>query len=146
MLSNYFLVTLRNMMKNKVFIILNVVGMGLAIGNCLIAYYIYDYNVTFNSNHLQAPTIYRVSSMREFQNDVTRYGYAPLALGNAIRENVPLVERVVRYNPYGVDLRLGTEVFNTEMAYVDEDFFKVFTVDMVEGTAPANINQLVLNE
>ncbi|MBL7848851.1 MAG: ABC transporter permease [Cyclobacteriaceae bacterium] len=146
MLPNYFLVTLRSMMKNKVFIILNVVGMGLAIGNCLIAYYIYDYNITFNSNHRQAPTIYRVSSMREFQNEVTRYGYAPLALGNAIRENVPSVDRVVRYNPYGVDFRLGTEVFNTEMAYVDADFFKVFTIDMMEGTPPANINQLVLNE
>lgn len=146
MLSNYFLVTFRNMMKNKVFIILNVLGMGLAIGNCLIAYFIYDYNVTFNATHVQSPTIYRVSSLREFQNDVTRYGYAPLALGNAIKENVPSVERVVRYNPYGVDFRLGTEIFNTDMAYVDTEFFTLFTMDILEGTVPANNSQLVISE
>lgn len=146
LLPNFFLVTFRNMMKNKVFIILNVLGMGLAIANCLIAYFIYDYNMTFNATHVQSPTIYRVSSMRQFQNDVTRYGYAPLALGNAIKENVPLVDRVVRYNPFGIDFRLGTDMFNTDMAYVDPEFFTMFTFDMQEGTAPVNTSQVVISE
>lgn len=146
MLPNYLLITFRNLVKNKVFIFLNVLGLGLAIGNCLIAYFIYDYNATFNSNHEQAESIYRVSSMREFQNEVTRYGYAPLALGNAVKENVKSLERVVRYNPNGVDFRLGTDVFNTNMAYVDPDFFEVFTIPMVEGTVPANKNELVISD
>ena len=146
MLSNYLLITFRNMVKNKVFIVLNVVGLGLAISNCLVAYFIWDYNATFDSTHVQAPTIYRVSTMREFQNEVNRYGHSPMALGNAIRENVPVVDRVVRYFPGGVYFRIGTEVFNTELSYVDPDFFTLFTFDMIAGAAPTNKEEIVIND
>jgi ABC-type antimicrobial peptide transport system permease subunit len=146
MLSNYFLVTFRSMVKNKVFIAINVFGMGLAIGCCLVAYFIYDYNSSFNSTHLNSSTLYRVSSMREFQNEVTRYGYSPMPLGNSIRQNVADVDHVVRYNPNGLDFRIGTDVFNTDMAYVDPEFFQVFTIEMISGAPLSAKNEVMITD
>ena len=51
MLKNFFLITLRNMMKNKLFIFINVFGMAVAIACCIVAYFAYEYQATFDGNH-----------------------------------------------------------------------------------------------
>ena len=133
MIKNYLLITLRSMMKNKLFISINVLGMAISIASCIVAYFNYDFNRRFDWNHLNSSDIYRVSSIREFQNQRTKYGHAPMALGNAIRENVKDVDEVVRYSPGGGNFRVGVELFNTDFNFVDPGFFKVFTYEFVEG-------------
>lgn len=69
MIKNYILITFRSMMKNKLFIFINVIGLGISIASCIVAYFNYDFNRTFDSIHVNASTIYRVNSIREFQNE-----------------------------------------------------------------------------
>ncbi len=133
MIKNYLLITLRSMMKNKLFIIINVVGLGIAIACCIVAYFNFDVNKSFDSHHVNAATIYRVNSIREFQNELNQFGYVPIALGNAIKQNVPEVDRVVRYSPGGADFRIGEELFRNDLIYVDPSFFRVFTFQFIEG-------------
>ena len=80
MLKNFLLITLRNMMKNKLFIFINVFGMAVAIACCIVAYFAYEYEATFDGNHTNGAQIYRVSAVREFDHQTTRYGYGPLPL------------------------------------------------------------------
>jgi putative ABC transport system permease protein len=82
MIKNYLLITVRSMMKNRLFIIVNVLGMGAAIACCIVSYFAYTYDATFDRNHEQINTIYRVSTVREVNNTTTHDGYAPLPLGN----------------------------------------------------------------
>ena len=134
MLKNYLLITFRNMMKNKLFIFINVFGLAIAIACCVVAYFNFDFNQSFDSYHKNASTVYRVSSMREFQNEVTRFGFVPIALGNAIKENVPEVDEVIRYNPGWVsNFRVKDEMFAADLIFVDTPFFNVFTFEFIEG-------------
>lgn len=134
MLKNYLLITFRNMMKNKLFIFINVFGLAIAIACCVVAYFNFDFNQSFDQYHKNANTVYRVSSMREFQGDVTRFGFAPIALGNAIKQNVPDVDAVIRYNPGWVsNFRVKDEMFAADLIFVDPPFFNVFTFEFVEG-------------
>ncbi len=133
MIKNYLLITFRSLMKNKLFIFINIFGMGISIACCIVSYFNYDYNVSFDSNHLQAPTIYRIGSNRVFQNEAKEYGFVPIALGNAIRQNVPDVKEVVRYSRENSNLRVGTDLFQQQMSYVDPSFFKLFTYEFIEG-------------
>ena len=71
MIKNYLLITLRNMMKNKLYIFINIFGMGIAISCCIIGYFNYDFNASFDQHHKNAGTVYRVGSVREFQNELT---------------------------------------------------------------------------
>lgn len=133
MIKNYLLITLRSMTKNKLFIFINVFGMGISIGCCIVAYFTYEFNSSFDSHHAQASSIYRVNSVREFQKELTSYGYVPIALGNVIKQNVADVDAVVRYSPGGGNFRIGDDLFNRGVAYVDPAFFKVFTFEFIEG-------------
>ena len=134
MLKNYLLITFRNMMKNKLFIFINVFGLAIAIACCVVAYFNFDFNQSFDAHHKNASNVYRVSSMREFQNQVTRFGFVPIALGNAIKENVPEVDEVIRYNPGWVsNFRVKDEMFAADLIFVDTPFFEVFMFEFIEG-------------
>ena len=133
MIKNFLLITLRSMMKNKLYIFINIFGMGTAIACCIIGYFNYDFNASFDENHKQSSSIYRVGSVRKFQNELTAFGYAPMALGNAIKQNVSDVNEVVRYLPEGGNFRIKTELFKSDINYIDPVFFKLFTFEFKEG-------------
>lgn len=133
MIKNYLLITLRSMTKNKLFIVINVLGMAISIACCIVAYFNYDFNLSFDSHHINSPAIYRVNSIREFQNERKSYGYVPIGLGNVIRQNVPDVKEIIRYSPGGGNFRIGTELFKSNLTYVDRPFFNLFTFQFIEG-------------
>jgi putative ABC transport system permease protein len=133
MIKNYLLITFRSLLKNKVFISINILGMAIAIACCIVGYFNYNFNATFDTHHTNASKIYRVNMEREFQNKLTLYGVVPVPLGEVVRQNVGDVEKVVRYSPSGTSIRIGDDVFSTGISYVDPDFFNLFTFSFKEG-------------
>lgn len=147
MIKNYLLITLRSLTKNKFFIFANVFGMGIAIACCIVAYFNYDFNRSFDTFHTKAASIYRVNSVREFQNNLTSYGYVPMGLGNAIKQNNQDIDQVIRYSPGGGNFRIGEQLFNNDLTFVDPEFFNVFTFEFVEGTPELrNKNQIIISD
>src|SRR5277367_3870732 len=110
MIKSYLLITIRSLWKNKTFILINVIGMGIAIACCIVSYYNYDFNATFDGNHAHASSIYRVNSVKDFQNQLTEYGYVPEPLGEAIRQYVSDVDKVIRFFPEIGDFKIGDEI------------------------------------
>jgi ABC-type antimicrobial peptide transport system permease subunit len=138
MIKNFFLITFRNLVKNKLFILINVFGMGMAIACCIVAYFNWEFDATFDDSHVQSPKVYRVSSIRDFEGESTLYGHAPLPLGATIKQNIPDVVSTVRVAWTYSDLKVEDDVFRPEgMAYVDPDFFKVFSFEFLDGSATA---------
>ncbi|MEP2671662.1 MAG: ABC transporter permease [Cyclobacteriaceae bacterium] len=133
MLKNYFLITLRSMMKNKLHIFINIFGLAIAIATCIVSYYNYDFNASFDAHHENLSSLYRVNSTREFQNVTTAYGYVPVGLGNAMKETVPDIDKLTRYYPDRGDFRIGDEVFSEAIQYVDPDLFNMFTFEFLDG-------------
>ena len=147
MIKNYLLITIRNLMKNKLFIFINVFGMAISIACCIIGFFNYDFNVSFDQHHKNSSTIYRVGSVREFQNELTEYGYAPIALGNAIKQNVGGIDEVMRYTSEERNFRIKETLFSSYLSYVDPPFFKVFTYEFIDGTGDLkNRNEIVISD
>jgi len=133
MIKNYFLITLRSMMKSKVYLFINIFGMAISIGCCITAYFNFDFNNSFDSIHENAATIYRINSIRRFQDRDTEYGITPMPLPEIVRANIQDVTHVARYVPDYADVRIGDEVFDNYTGYVDADLFQMFTFEFIEG-------------
>lgn len=133
MLKNFFLITLRNMMKNKLFIFINIFGMGVAIACCIVAYFAYEYNATFDTVHKNHQQIYRVSAVREFENQITRFGYAPLPLGTIIDQNFKDVDKSSRYHFSWSNFKREDDLFESKLSYVDPEFFEMFSFEFIKG-------------
>lgn len=147
MLKNFLLITLRSMMKNKLYLFINILGMATSIACCIVGFFNYDFNASFDQMHKNASTVYRVGSVREFQNQLTEFGHAPMALGNAIKQNIPEVDEVIRYSPDGGNFRIKSELFSSDITYVDPPFFKVFTFDFIAGNGDLkNRNEICISD
>ena len=148
MFKNHLLITLRNMMKNRVYLFINIFGLGIAIACCIVGYFNYDFNDSFDEHHQHAASVYRVNSIREFQSNTTEFGVVPIALGNVARESIKDIDYAVRYNFSGVNFKLEDELFQGGMAYVDPEFFNLFTFEFIAGSAEAlqDKSKVVLSE
>lgn len=148
MIKNYLLITLRSMMKSKVYMFINLFGLAIAIGCCITAYFNWNFNMSFDSNHVNAAQIYRVNSLRTFEGRETPFGVTPLPLGDIARDNVKDFTAVSRYNGTYADVRVGDEVFDNHISYVDPDLFKMFTFEFLHGDASVinDKSKIILND
>src|SRR5258708_29883668 len=134
MIRNYLLITFRNLLKNKIFIFINIFGIGVAVACCIVAYLNWEFNADWDKGHKNAAVIYRVQFWYEFQGDRKRYGMSPMPLASYVKQNFKDVDKVVRFVPSGGDFRIGDELFNTRIGYVDSAFFEMFTFELKHGT------------
>jgi ABC-type antimicrobial peptide transport system permease subunit len=135
MIKNYLLITLRSMMKNKLFIFINIFGLAIGIACCIVAYFNWEFDAAFNSSHVNADKIYRVSTIREFEGKTTLYGHTPSPLGEVIRQNVSDVDKVVRINWSWSNFKVGDNLFPGQLAYADPELFSVFSFEFIGGNA-----------
>ena len=148
MLKNFLLITLRNMMKNKLFIFINVFGMAVAIACCIVAYFAYEYEATFDGNHTNAAQIYRVSALREFDHQTTRYGYGPLPLRGIVNQNFKDVDRSSRYHFSWSNFKKENDLFQSNLSYVDPEFFEMFSFEFIKGDKKAlkDVSSVFIND
>lgn len=135
MFQNFLLITYRNLLKNKIFILINIFGMGVAIAQCITGYFAYRYDVTFDEVHRNRNEVYRVSSVREFDGKQTRYGMASLPLGEILGKTFPDVTERSRYANSNSNFKINNDLFHSNLHYVDPEFFKLFTFEFLAGSA-----------
>lgn len=147
MLKNYLLLTIRSLAKNRVFVIINVAGMSIAIGCCIVAYFAFQYDQTFDRTHENGASVYRVSAVRSFENTVTRFGRVPLALATAV-STIKETDASTRHAQVTTNLKLNDDLFSTDLSYVDPGFFQMFTFDFIQGNATggSDATSLVISE
>lgn len=133
MFISYLKIALRSFAKNKLHIVINVAGLSIALACCIGGYFNWKFKNTWDENHVNGDKIYRVQFWHNNDGEQERYGISPLPLGEHIKYNIKEAESVVRYLSYSNDIRIGTELFNTRIAYADSAFFELFTFELIHG-------------
>ena len=152
MLKNYLKTAWRNLLKNKVFSFINILG--LAIGLCcflLISMYVLD-ELSFDKFNEKADRIYRVNSNISMGGTDLILSVSPDIMGATLKKDYPEIEEYTRiYNSNGNKLvKKGNEFINEpRVAHADSTLFRVFTLPAIAGdpnTALNEPNTVVLTE
>jgi len=133
MFRNYFLVTFRNLWKNKVFTLINIVGLGIALAICIVAFFNHMFNYEFDRTHENFSEIYRVTSFRDMQGREQEYGIVPATLGLEIKKDIPGIERAARLMRTGSPVKMGDNIFPAQISFVDPEFLDIFTFPIING-------------
>ena len=141
MLRNYLLVTFRNLLKNKVFTIINILGLGTALSVCIVAFFNNMFNFEFDRANVNFGQIYRVNSFRDMQGREQEYGIVPATLGLEIKKNIPGIEKSARLMRSGSPVKIGENIFSTQVSYVDPEFLEIFTFPILLGDKKSIENQ-----
>jgi putative ABC transport system permease protein len=67
MIKNYLIAAWRNIRRNKVYTVINVLGLGLGICACLIIYLITSFELSYDTFHPDKERIYRIVSHLQFK-------------------------------------------------------------------------------
>jgi putative ABC transport system permease protein len=154
MIRNYLKIAFRNLVKNKVFSAINILGLSAGLATCLlIMLYIFDEN-GYDKHHSGADRIFRVAA--SVKSD--KWAAQPGPLAAALKEDFPEVEESTRMLRFpGVEKMLLTyqkdkrkvSFFESNGFYIDASFFNVFSYDFIHGDGRSVLrepNSLVISE
>ena len=133
MFKNYLLVTFRNLLKNKIFTIINIVGLGIALSVCIVAFFNHMFNYEFDRTHENFNEIYRITSFRDMQGREQEYGIVPATLGLEIKNDIPGIERAARLMRTGSPVKIGDNIFPAQVSFIDPEFLDIFTFPIIYG-------------
>lgn len=131
MIKNFFLLAFRNYLKHKLFVFINIIGLGVALGCCIVAYLNNKFETDFNKLYENREIIYKVNSFRKINDREQRYSITPSSLAPALTNELKEGIFAVRYISSGIDLKYGNDAdskrFNVRVGFADKDFFKMFS-------------------
>lgn len=151
MLKNYFKIAWRNLVRNRVFSAINIAGLAIGLASCmLISLYVID-ELSFDRFHEKANRIVRATFKGTMQGGIINESHVMPPTAAALKADYPEVLESTRLRQGGKPLvLLNNKLYNDEkLAFVDSNFFSVFTLPFVEGnpkTALLEPNTIILSE
>jgi len=141
MLKNYLKIACRNLLKKKVYSLINILGLGIGMACCVMIFMFVQDELSFDNYHEKSNRIYRVihgdtSNGLAENADISTYwvwGNAPL--GPAMEAEFPEIDKIVQFSgrsdlllSYGETTQQEDGVF-----FMDSTVFDVFSWELLEG-------------
>jgi len=135
MFRNYFKIAFRNLLRHRVYSVINV--MGLAVGMAifiLILSYVQN-ELSYDSFHERSDQLYRLMRVEKMEGRMSTSSYVPAPLAPALLNDFPEIIHVVRMTGTG-----GVTINHKDKSFVerrlilaDAPFFEAFSFPLVKG-------------
>jgi putative ABC transport system permease protein len=144
MFKNYFKIAWRNLVKNKTFSAINIIGLASGLA-CfiLIALYVTD-ELSYDRFYDKANRIYRINSDMVFGGNKLHMAATSDPMGATLKKDYPQVEAYVRfYDPMGIKrIKKDSEyIRETNTVYADSTLFEVFNLPAIAGNTKTALNE-----
>jgi putative ABC transport system permease protein len=136
MIRNYFLISLRNIKKSKVYTFINLAGFAVGIASCFIILTHVRYELSFDRFHENADRIYRVVLERTRPDRTRFWGWNTPRVSEAMVSDYPEVTKRVRILTETGPTQMkhdGFGMLERKVLYTDPEFFEMFTIPVLKG-------------
>ncbi|HYC84579.1 MAG TPA: ABC transporter permease [Chryseosolibacter sp.] len=134
MLKSIIVTAIRNLVRNRSFSLINLVGLSVSMSLGLLIILIIREQYTYDNFHQDTDRIYRVNTRAIREGGTEDYASTALPIGTALKEEYTFVEELVRINA-----RLNTDaVYKNvnvplEGFFADDSFLRVFNFPLISG-------------
>ncbi|NHE56386.1 ABC transporter permease [Cyclobacterium plantarum] len=139
MWKNYLKIAYRNLMSNKVFSTINILGLAVGMGVCLLIFQYIHFELSYDRFHPNSEQIYRLTQTINKRGEIISYSpFTTNGLGAEAKTNLPEIEDLVRVN----FLDLSLVVINPDdqlshqedrLLFVDPGFLDLFHYPLKYG-------------
>src|SRR5215213_6204829 len=141
MIKNYFKIAWRNLIKNKVYSLINIGGLAIGLVGFIIILLYLNYELSYDTWDPSLKKVYRISEQTD--EDILPQTRAPLA--SFLQENYPAIEAATAIQPSGDFeslLAVGDKkIYQGGGVTADSLFFKVFPYKIVSGNSATALNK-----
>ena len=135
MWRNYLKIAIRNSIKDKYYILINVFGLGIAMAFGLTIYLLHAYNLEFDTYYKNTDSIVRLHCLKpDSQGNEERYEMSPIPMAQMATDEIAGLEEFVRFVDWNDNLKYRDIIFNESIAYADTNFFELFPIKLISGS------------
>ena len=148
MFRNYFKTSFRSLMKSPLTSFINIFGLAVGIGVCMVTYAFMDFDYSIDRYHEFKDEVYLTTFNVDREGTEETYGTTPAPLGAMLRDDFSMIHKVCRIHDGGVVVKYGENVFNEQIRYADPEFLQMFTFPLKWGTGASlgDINSVILSQ
>jgi len=138
----YLKIGFRNILKNKLFSLINIIGLAAGVSAFLLIFIYVRYERSYDRFHQVSDRIYRLRYERSSaEGESVKFASCCPPAAIRIRELYPEVEKIARVFRYRATVIFGDRQFYEErMFFVEPQFFDVFDTEMVTGDPATGIS------
>lgn len=145
MIKNYLKIAWRNIWKNKVFSIINIVSLAIGLSASMVIGMMVYHDFTFDTFHPDGDRIYRVTSNFTDPEGTSYNSGIPIPLVKEVDRNFSGIKNTaffLTFKPYKVEASKDNLPFKepTFVTYTDQNYFDIFEYEWLAGS---NKNQLL---
>ncbi len=152
MLKNYFKVAIRSLLRDKLFSVIKILGLAIALSASLIIVLFVVEDLSYDTHHENYDRIVRVLTIDNAQGVSSKLvGVSQPALGPAAEAEIPEVVKSARVAGSGrIPLQYEDNLLKADQAFMTESsFFEIFSHEILEGPATGLLdepNSIVITE
>jgi len=134
MFRNYLKIAYRNLFKNPLGSFINVFGLSVALGICLVVFAFMEYDYSIDQFHVNKEKVYLTTFFSNRDGVMQQYGLAPRPLGEMMKADFPQVKKTARIEDRNVVVKYNDDVFRERLRYTDPQFLEMLTFPMKWGS------------
>ncbi|WP_428235292.1 ABC transporter permease [Gracilimonas sp.] len=143
MLKNYFKIALRNLFKNRLYSVVNILGLAVGLGCVLLITVYVIHELSFDKFHANYDKLFRVTESIQADGSIDTYATTYPALAHALGDEFPSIEKITHIYPSsglisGPD---NTSYQEDGIVFADSTFFEMFSFDFIKGNPATALEQ-----
>jgi putative ABC transport system permease protein len=162
MLQNYLKIALRNLLRNKVYSFINILGLAIGVSACLVIFLLVSFELSFDNFHPDRERIYRVTSGFIEEDGSTNLNAGLSApMPAVIRQELTGIESIAAFHNWYPKITVPNDkkdnknqpkIWKTEeddVIVCEPQYFQIFQYEWLQGnpkTALKTPNEVVLSE
>ena len=151
MLKNYLKIALRSLLKNKVYTVINILGLSVGLACCVLILLHVEDELSYDDFHPNKQQLYRVALERVYPDHTSFYAIIPSGFSEVFNDEIPEVEHATRllgFPTFANVVEYRDKVFEENYVFfADSNFFEVFDYQLLQGDPNAllkNPNTVIL--
>ena len=143
MFRNYFKIAVRNLWRNKAFSAINIFGLAIGIATCLVILVFLQNELSYDRYNEKSDRIVRVVLRGAMQGGDIKESNVMPPVAQTLKKEYPEVLEATRIRTNGNPrITYGNKLFKEDaFAFVDSNFFQVFTLPLIKGDAKTALLQ-----
>jgi predicted permease len=153
MIKNYFKTAWRNLVKDKQFTLLNILGLSAGLACALLIFLWVNDELSYDKFFANDDRLYKLMEQRNNNGEVSYSEESSGRLSDAVKQAIPSVEYAAVVAPPGWfpqnTLSANAKNIKASGQYAGKDYFNIFSFSLLNGnknTVLANNNSIVLSD
>ncbi|GAB2586746.1 ABC transporter permease [Spirosoma areae] len=142
MLRNYFKIAWRNIVRNKAFSAINILGLALGMACSLLIFLWIQDELSVDNYHANGPQLYNVMQRQLYDGKAEAGHNTPGILADELKKQFPEIRYAAGYTGWEANMTFAVgDKNNKEMGHwAGADWFNMFSIPLLAGTPETALN------